>query len=129
MQVADLFKAVLNFVSRNQWIAILWTLVILWSCTWPGKDLPSPPFPHFDKLVHSGLFVIWTILWLLTYPSKSTLIILMGVTYGVAIEFYQQILPFDRTFDWWDAVADSVGVLLGYGFKTLVLDRYLQRLY
>lgn len=129
MQVADLFKAVLNFISRNQWIAILWTLLILLACSWPGKDIPAAPVAGFDKLVHSGLFVGWTVLWLLVYPQKSKSVILLGMAYGLGLEFYQQILPFDRTFDWWDAVADSVGVLLGYGFKTLVLDRYLQRLY
>lgn len=129
MQIANLFKAVLDFISRNQWIAITWTLLILLACSWPGKDIPQAPVVGFDKLVHAGLLVGWTVLWLLVYPAKSKTIILLGVTYGLGLEFYQQILPFDRTFDWWDALADSVGVLLGYGFKTLVLDRYLQRLY
>ena len=38
---------------------------------------------------------------------------LSGMAYGLGLEFYQQLLPFDRTFDWWDAAADAVGVLLG----------------
>jgi len=129
MQIAVALERFFNFFAKNSWIAIVWTLVILTVCTWPGKDIPNPPFPNFDKLVHGGMFVVWAVLWLLCYPNKSKLIILLGMAYGLGIEFYQQILPFDRTFDWWDAVADSVGVFLGYGFKTLVLDRYLQRLY
>ncbi len=43
------------------------------------------------------------------------------MAYGLGLEFYQQLLPFDRTFDWWDAVADAVGVLIGYAFTKLVL--------
>ena len=129
MQILKLLQTFLNFISRNSWIAVFWTLLILLACSWPGKDIPEAPVAGFDKVVHSGLFVVWTILWLLVYPAKSIWVILLGMAYGLGLEFYQQILPFDRTFDWWDAVADSVGVLLGYGFKTIVFDRYLQRLY
>lgn len=129
MQISVILKRFFNFFAKNSWIAIVWTLVILAVCTLPGKNVPNPPFPNFDKLVHLGMFVIWSVLWLLSHPAKGKLIIILGMAYGLGIEFYQQILPFDRTFDWWDALADSVGVLLGYGFKTLILDRYLQRLY
>ena len=67
----------------------------------------------FDKIVHLGMFAGWTVLWLLVYPRKSTLILLLGVAFGIFLEFYQQWLPFDRTFDWWDAAADGLGALLG----------------
>ena len=127
--MSRLIQSFFTFISRNPWIAILWTLLILLACSWPGKDIPEAPVAGFDKIVHSGLFVVWTVLWLLVYPSKSKQVIILGIVYGLGLEFYQQILPFDRTFDWWDAVADSVGVLLGYGFKTIVLNHYLQRLY
>ncbi len=51
------------------------------------------------------------------------------MAYGLGLEFYQQLLPFDRTFDWWDAVADAVGVGIGYTLTKLALKNYLQRLY
>jgi len=129
MKAVVIIEHFFRFFAKNAWIAVVWTFVILAMCTWPGKDIPNPPFPNFDKLVHGGLFAVWAVLWLLSYPGKAKTIIFAGMAYGLGIEFYQQILPFDRTFDWWDAVADSVGVLVGYGFKSFILDRYLQRLY
>jgi len=91
--------------------------------------MPAAPIVGFDKIVHIGLFGVWIILWLLASRDKTILFICLGIAYGIGLEFYQQLLPFDRTFDWWDALADAVGVLLGFGFKSLALDRYLQRLY
>lgn len=118
-----------KFISRNPWLAWFWTFLILVACTWPGKDIPTAPIMGFDKIVHTGLFTVWTILWLLAYPRKSSLIVLAGMSYGLGLEFYQQLLPFDRTFDWWDAVADAAGVSVGFTFKSFVIDRYLHRLY
>jgi hypothetical protein len=129
MQPLRYFQLFLRYISKNSWIAIFWTLLILVACSWPGKDIPDAPVTNFDKLVHAGLFMTFTVLWLLVYPTKSVHVILAGIAYGVGIEFYQQIMPLDRTFDWLDIAADSVGVFLGFGFKALVLDRYLQRLY
>lgn len=98
-------------------------------CNLPAKNIPDGPFPFFDKIVHLGLFGAWTLLWLLAYPEKAIQIILLGFAYGVGIEIAQQLLSLGRTFDWWDAAVDAVGVILAFGFKSIVLDRYLQRLY
>lgn len=129
MRTENPFSVFLRFISRNRWIAIVWTLLIFVACSWPGKQMPEAPIVGFDKLVHVGLFGTWTVLWLLAYPEKAILIILSGIAYGVGIEFYQEAMPLDRSFDWLDIVADSIGVFLGFGFKSILLDRYLQRLY
>lgn len=118
----------LLLVSRP-WAAWLWTFLILVACSLPGKNIPAAPLVGFDKIVHIGMFFIWINLWLLKAPNKRIVLIALGMAFGIAIEYYQQLLPFDRSFDWWDALADAVGILLGYFFKTVVLDRYLQRLY
>lgn len=123
------FQQLFTYISKNRWVAILWTLLILVACSWPGKQIPDAPVSGFDKFVHAVLFGTFTFLWLLVYPQKAIQVIIAGVVYGIAIEFYQQIMPLDRSFDVLDIVADSVGVLLGFGFKTYVVDRYLQRLY
>ena len=122
-------QSLFKLISKNQWLAWLWTILILVACTWPGKDIPAAPVVGFDKIVHSGLFLVWSVLWLSAFPKKPWVVILAGMAYGLGLEFYQQLLPFDRTFDWWDAVADADGVLLGFSFKSFVIDRYLQRLY
>ena len=127
--IVNATQPIFKFISKNPWLAWIWTFLILAACTWPGKDIPAAPVAGFDKVVHMGLFTVWTVLWLLAFPKKALLIIVLGFSYGLGLEFYQQLLPFDRTFDWWDAVADAVGVLLGFSFKTLFIDRYLHRLY
>lgn len=81
----------------------------------------------FDKVVHIGMFVGWTILWLFLFPRKIWLILLLGIAFGISLEFFQQWLPFDRTFDWWDAAADGLGTLIGFGayfvlLKMAILD-------
>ena len=124
-----MFVSLLKILTTRTWFAWLWTFAILVACSIPGKSIPSAPVMGFDKIVHIGLFFVWIILWLLASRGKSTFFVILGMAYGLALEFYQQLLPFDRSFDWWDAVADAVGVLLGYYFKVLVIDRYLQRLY
>ena len=113
-------KALLTYLETHRWPAILWTSLIVLACTWPGKDLPEAPIVDFDKIVHVGMFIGWTCLWLLLFPKSRLLITLLGIAFGIFLEFYQQWLPFDRTFDWWDAAADGVGVILGLGFYFLL---------
>ncbi|MCE6990055.1 VanZ family protein [Dyadobacter sp. CY323] len=124
-----MFRSIISLLSKRPWLAWFWTLLILTACTWPGKDIPAAPVVGFDKIVHTGLFIVWITLWILVYPQKSTLLVIAGMAYGLGLEFYQQLLPFDRTFDWWDAAADAAGVLIGYLFTALVINRYRQRLY
>ncbi|MCE7060536.1 VanZ family protein [Dyadobacter sp. CY343] len=121
-------KPLIN-IFKTPWLAVIWSILILIACTWPGKDIPSAPVAGFDKIVHAGLFIVWIFLWLVAYPRKGKLLVFLGMAYGLALEVYQQLLPFDRTFDWWDAVADATGVLIGYVITSLILNRYLQRLY
>jgi len=124
-----LLNATIRLFSKTKCFAWIWTILILIACSWPGKSMPEAPVVGFDKIVHIGLFSVWAVLWLMASREKTLLIILLGFAYGLGLEVYQQLLPFDRTFDWWDALADAVGILLGAGFKNVVLDRYLQRLY
>ncbi|HEV7380306.1 MAG TPA: VanZ family protein [Dyadobacter sp.] len=124
-----MLNRLIKLFTETKWMAWLWTLCILVACTIPGKSIPSAPVIGFDKLVHAGLFGVWIVLWLMATRRNALLYVVIGVAYGIGLEFYQQLLPFDRTFDWWDALADAVGVLLGYYFKILIIDRYLQRLY
>ena len=76
----------------------------------------------FDKVVHAGMFIGWTTLWVLLFPKNRLFLVLLGISFGIFLEFYQQWLPFDRTFDWWDAAADGLGVLLGLGFYFLLIN-------
>ena len=115
-------KKLITYLSSHHWPAIVWTLLIVMACTWPGKSLPDAPVLGFDKIVHAGMFIGWATLWLLLFPKNRLLLVLLGIAFGIFLEFYQQWLPFERTFDWWDAAADGLGVLLGLGFYFLLIS-------
>ena len=61
-----------------------------------------------------------TVLWLAALAnrnaSKAIGIVFVIVLFSFLSEWYQQLLPFDRTADVFDAIADTVGALLGLSF-------------
>ncbi len=115
-----------SFVS-SKYTAIFWTVLIFVLCTIPSKNLPDNQ-PN-DKVSHFIAFAGFTFFWLFHSP-KYWLIILLAVVYGVLIEFCQAILPehFHRSFDWYDAVADGIGGIIGLViylvYKQLVIFIY-----
>lgn len=107
-------------MSKNIWkgFALLWTLFILYLLTKPaGEGTPWwYLFPHIDKLLHAGLFSIWSIAISMVYlsrdNSKSPVITISGLCLAIATELIQAFLP-DRSASILDIVADLVGVIIG----------------
>jgi hypothetical protein len=118
---------VLRYVSQHTWPAVAWTLLILIICLIPSSEVPGSTIriPGLDKLVHLGIFGVWTFLWLCAREEHATLIILSGIGLGLGIEFLQEISEMGRSFEWWDFGADTAGVLAGYIFKTYLLPLVL----
>lgn len=79
----------------------------------PSKELPTNVN---DKTAHFVAFAGFSFLWLWV-KNNYRLIIFIGIIYSILIEFWQGILPesFHRGFDWYDALADGIGVLIGGG--------------
>ncbi|MEM1095245.1 MAG: VanZ family protein [Bacteroidota bacterium] len=94
-------------------LAGLWTLGILAACSIPGTSLPSVSLWEFDKAVHFVLFFGFGALGLWAYPKRTGWVLLAGLAYAVGTEFYQGLLPWPRTPDLYDAVANSIGLLAG----------------
>ncbi len=100
-------------IIGNKYTAILWTITIFILCTLPSDALKEVNV--YDKFAHLGVFAIFSFLWL--NSSKNFIIIIIsGIFYGIFIEFWQGILPdsFHRSLDWMDAIADAVGVVIGW---------------
>lgn len=78
----------------------------------PSKHIPGQTN---DKVNHFIAFSGFTFFWLFQ-SQRVWLIIVLAAVYGIAIEFWQGILPLDfhRGFDWYDAVADTIGGFIGY---------------
>lgn len=89
-----------------------WTLVIVFLCSLPGKDVPNLGLMQQDKIGHFAVFFIWALLFLTWYPHWKK-VLFWGIAFGFGIEVYQHYLPFERQMDFWDGVADTIGTVLG----------------
>jgi VanZ family protein len=99
-------------ILNSKYTAIFWTVLIFILCTIPSENLPSGQ-PN-DKISHLIAFAGFTFFWFFQ-TSKYWMIILIAIIYGIKIEFWQGSLPqdFHRSFDWYDALADAIGGLIG----------------
>ncbi|WP_025761732.1 VanZ family protein [Dyadobacter tibetensis] len=122
-------KHLLALFLHKPAMAWLWTIFITVICNWPAQNIPQSSFPGTDKIIHIGFFLIWTILWLIARGIPAKHIIWIGTLFGLAIEITQWILPFNRSFDWLDLLADSTGIILGILIYRKIMYHYLQRLY
>ncbi len=111
---------------RYNLLSVLWTIVIVVLCCIPGQAIPDASFldiPHFDKIVHFGLYFVLAIITvkgfavqnclqqLRAYPYIYTL--LYAFILGTVIEFLQHnLIPF-RSGDGWDMLANILGCLAG----------------
>jgi hypothetical protein len=108
-------------MNRHYFLAIGWTLGILLACSIPGNDLPDLDLDLLkaDKLAHFTLFLGFGWLWLRAIPRGRRFrwagVLAVGLVYAVATEWYQGILPWDRTPDPLDAAANTVGLFTSAG--------------
>ena len=114
----QLFSPDSLYKKQARYIAILWTLLIFIGCFMPAKDIPKVDAPFIDKWVHFVLFGGFTFLWLCSRPLHNwgwlSTMLLIGIALGACIELLQGALPsLGRACEFLDAVADSIGSLLG----------------
>ncbi|MBS1590267.1 MAG: VanZ family protein [Bacteroidetes bacterium] len=111
-------QSLLQNKRRVRFIAILWTLLIFLLCLIPGRDIPDVHIPLIDKWVHFVLFGLFSLLWLLSFEKKSSLIALAvfaaSILVGWCVELLQGQLSFlGRSYDPRDILADGIGGFLG----------------
>jgi VanZ family protein len=73
----------------------------------------------WDKGNHLLAFSVLAVLGIRSYPAFIVPVIVGLFLYGGLIEVLQAVLPW-RYADWLDILADSVGVLIGWGIERLV---------
>ncbi len=103
-------------------LAVFWTLVILMLCWLPKEVLREVEddsswfqIPNFDKVVHWGIFLLFTMLWLPVWSSRWRFLWvgLAGLVLAVVSEAGQAMPIVGRDASVADAVTDVIGVLLG----------------
>ena len=81
----------------------------------PGGNLPSVGTTGIDKLVHVAMFAVWSVAVRFDFnvkPFPYALVFFMGLAFSLLTEILQ--LPVeDRSFDWFDVAADTVGLVAG----------------
>ncbi len=103
-------------------LAVGWTLGLLIACFIPGKLVEPIIFEWTDKIAHFVLFACFAGFWLpaLSVNRRITLVFGTGLLLALLTEVGQHLLPIGRSADWFDLVADGLGLLAGYAF-----DRWL----
>lgn len=95
-----------------RWLAIVWTVIMLIGCLTPHAELPDELVNWNDKAQHIAIFALFTLLWRLAGLKFATAAV-VGIVFGALIEVLQYVLPINRSADWADLFADSIGVVLG----------------
>lgn len=80
----------------------------------PSYVVPKA-FDFYDKAQHGLMFVTLTMAGLLAYPKHVKTVVWGLVFYGGLMEVLQSLLTTTRHGDWFDWLADSVGVAMGLG--------------
>jgi len=137
LKVKHMIKKTIQFVIAHK-NSIMWALIILILCGMPPSGLPKIKIPGIDKVVHFGLFAIFTILLITEMNDlrrqfqvkNSYRWISFAITagYGGLIELMQLYLFTSRGAEWFDFFADTLGAgvaVLIYPMVNRLLKGYL----
>ncbi|MBT8401129.1 MAG: VanZ family protein [Rhodothermia bacterium] len=95
-------------------LATAWTILIVAACTIPGRDIPDVDIDFADKFAHFALFFGYGWLWMraMAAPLRKRLILvgISGVLLSIGTEFYQGLLPWERSPDLYDSIANTAGL-------------------
>jgi VanZ family protein len=78
----------------------------------PGDNVPNTYLN--DKVIHIIMFLGWAFCWQFAFKNYQKTLI-SGITYGLLLEIVQGyvLIAFQRSFEWHDILADSIGVIIG----------------
>ncbi|NQX97859.1 MAG: VanZ family protein [Flavobacteriales bacterium] len=103
--------------------AIIWLVVILILSGYPGNQLPKIAVWQFDKWVHTLMYGVLSFLVLIPYSKQflvkgnrfkiGLFIILFGIFYGGFMEILQNNIFINRSGNWIDFIANSLGAIIG----------------
>jgi hypothetical protein len=109
-------------------LACCWTLIILGLCWTPrmylgGEERLHPPFfvPNIDKLVHLGIFAVFSYLWMRVDSPRfrAGRILIVGLALALITELGQTTPIVRRDATWGDGLADALGVVVGLAVQSL----------
>jgi VanZ family protein len=117
-------------------VAVVWTLIILTLCWLPSNVMQEVERDSFwsrihslDKVVHGGIFVLFSIFWLRvgSSPWRVLWVALGGLVLAVVTEFVQLLPIIGRDATIGDGLSDWIGALIGIALAP-ALEPLLHRL-
>ena len=97
---------------------IIWLTIIFYGLFIPSSSLPKKPFfaiPHFDKMVHFGLFFIFCLLLFVPFKKLKTKYMLVAplvaIILSAILETTQHIISPTRSSNFFDFMAITTGIL------------------
>ena len=101
-------------------VLILGLLIYLHFMQPPSIDVG---LPLFDKLLHFLMF-FFTMMWFM-YITKNWLASAFSlIILGLMLEWIQMNYIINRSFDWFDWIADGVGILICFLLLPILVDKY-----
>jgi VanZ family protein len=114
---------------RWLWLVAGTVLVLLvsWLCLRPSAD--DQWFPHADKVHHAAAFLGLGGLLLALFERRHYAVVCIALlVFGGAIEVAQYLMPYGRSAEWADLVADGLGVMLAALVSLAIQESWLQRI-
>lgn len=122
-------SALRNLRFARVWFAIgaLIIAVTLYFSLKPGG--PPGRFPYADKFYHAGAFFLIAI-WFAGLLQRRTYLwlALALVMFGIGIEIAQYVMPYGRTAEAGDVIADVVGMTVGLLLAVMLRDSLFARI-
>lgn len=88
----------------------------------PGSSLPQALL-FWDKAQHGLAFALLALIGCFAFPRSLAAVSMGLILHGAIIEVLQSLLQLGRYGDVFDSLADTLGVLIGYGVYQLSLKR------
>ncbi len=98
-----------------KYATIVITILIITAVLIPGPNLPNVSIGSFDKVIHIGMFCVWAIAVRYDFnprPFNFSIIFLAGMAFSLFTEILQLLVE-GRSFDFYDMVADGIGLMTG----------------
>ena len=101
--------------KRKNWLLISSLLIVLIVTLMPGDGKVAGNY--WDKVIHFAVFLFLSISICNKYIKSKKLIeiLFFAIALGFSTEVIQQFIP-GRNMDIYDAIADTIGVIIGFYF-------------
>ncbi len=112
-------------------LLVIATVGILFLTLIPSQHLGESSLYQYDKAGHFALFFLWTLVFGFYSFSKkrsnASLVIIFVISscFGIGIEVMQELLPYGRNGNIYDALADIAGSFTAVLFLYYIKNKYL----